>query len=206
MTFYNGWHKDNITVDFDLINGTTSAIHYDFYNETDFTFLANFTRNDTTVIKDVNFMVKASDGTIRVLPALFDSKQQAWVATSKYDSYKLPQNVTVDYVCIREESDEEREEVFREQAAQMAMIANHIYNFIEDYGEMRVVEENETSALLDFVLRKDNNNVFRCEYRVETIPFAEAETMMRTYQFAYRGRRYRYLYRNHRQLYLCCFH
>lgn len=185
MTFYNGWHKDNITVDFDLINGTTSAIHYDFYNETDFTFLANFTRNDTTVIKDVNFMVKASDGTIRVLPALFDSKQQAWVATSKYDSYKLPQNVTVDYVCIREESDEEREEVFREQAAQMAMIANHIYNFIEDYGEMRVVEENETSALLDFVLRMDDHNVFRCEYRVETIPFAEAETMMRTYQFAY---------------------
>ena len=29
MTFYNDWHKDNITVDFDLINGTTSQKHYD---------------------------------------------------------------------------------------------------------------------------------------------------------------------------------
>ena len=182
MTFYNGWHNGNITVNFDLINGTTSKKHYDFYKETDFTFLAKFTKNDPELIDDVNFLVKASDGTIRTLPALFDSKQQAWVATSKYDYVKLPQNVTVDYVCLREESDEERKESLNEQAKQMAAIANHIYNFIEEKVEMEVIEEDETSALLDFRIPETYNNY---QYRIESMPYSEAENMMRNYQFAY---------------------
>lgn len=182
MTFYNAWHEENITVDFDLINGTTSKKHYDFYTETDFTFLAKFTRNDPELINDVNFMVKASDGTIRILPALFDSKRQAWVATSKYDSYKLPQNVTVDYDYTREVSDEERMESINDMAKQMAAIANHIYNFFEEKVEMEVIEENETSALLDLTIPETYNYY---QYRIERMTYSEAETMMRNYQFAY---------------------
>lgn len=182
MTFYNDWHHDNITVDFDLINGTTSQKHYDFYHETDITFLAYFTGNDTTIIQDVDFKVKASDGTIRTLPAVFDSRRQAWVATSKYDSYKLPQNVTVDYDYILEETDEIREESIREQAASIASFANHVYNFIEDNVEMYVIEEDETSALLRYRLPGLSKD---CRYRVESIAFSEAENLMRKYQFAY---------------------
>ena len=182
MTFYNGWHEENITVDFDLINGTTSKKHYDFYSETDFTFLAKFTRNDPELVDDVNFMVKASDGTIRILPALFDSKQQAWVATSKYDSYKLPQNVTVDYDYTREVSDEERMESMNDMAKQMAAIANHIYNFFEEKVRMEVIEESETSALLGLTIPETYNYY---QYRIERMAYSEAETMMRNYQFAY---------------------
>lgn len=182
MTFYNGWHEENITVDFDLINGTTSKKHYDFYSETDFTFLAKFTRNDPELVDDVNFMVKASDGTIRILPALFDSKQQAWVATSKYDSYKLPQNVTVDYDYTREVSDEERMESMNDMAKQMAAIANHIYNFFEEKVRMEVIEESETSALLGLTIPETYNYY---QYRIERMTYSEAETMMSNYQFAY---------------------
>ena len=182
MTFYNGWHDENITVDFDLMNGTTSKKHYDFYEETDFTFLAKFTKNDPELIDDVNFMVKASDGTIRILPALFDSKQQAWVATSRYNYDKLPQNVTVDYVCLREETDEEREESINELGKQMAAIANHIYNFIEDKVKMEVIEEDESSALLNFESSEPNAYY---KYRIEKILYSEAETMMKNCQFSY---------------------
>ena len=182
MTFYNGWTRDNITVDFDLINGTTSKNYYDFYTESDFTFLAKFTRNDPELVGDVNFMVKATDGTIRILPALFDSKRQAWVATSKYNSSKLPQNVTVDYACMIENTDESREESIREQATGIAAFANHVYNFIEDNLEMNVIEEDETSALLSYRMPGLNSD---CRYHVESIAFSEAENLMRNYQFVY---------------------
>lgn len=182
MIFYNGWHEENITVDFDLINGTTSKKHYDFYSETDFTFLAKFTRNDTTVIKDVNFMVKASDGTIRILPALFDSKKQAWVATSKYYSDKLPQNVTVDYVCLREELDEEREESINELVKQMAATDNHINNFIYESTEMELIEDEEDHAVMQCYFKGMDTPL---NYRIELIYYEEAEQMMNEKQFFY---------------------
>ena len=182
MTFYNGWHKENIMVDFDLMNGTTSKKHYDFYEETDFTFLAKFTKNEPELIEDVNFMVKASDGTIRILPALFDSKQQAWVATSRYNYDKLPQNVTVDYVCLREETDEEREESINELGKQMAAIANHIYNFIEENVELSLIEENEQSALFSYEMKGLDKY---CEYLIEKMDYAEVDNMMAHYQFIY---------------------
>ena len=182
MTFYNSWHKENITVDFDLINGTTSKKHYDFYTETDFTFLAKFNRNDPELIDDVNFMVKASDGTIRILPALFDSKQQAWVATSKYDSDKLPQNVTVDYVCLREELDEEREESINELVKQMAATDNHINNFINENTEMELIEDEEDHAVMQCYFKGMDTPL---NYRIELIYYEEAEQMMNEKQFFY---------------------
>lgn len=182
MTFYNGWHEENITVDFDLINGTTSKKHYDFYSETDFTFLAKFTRNDPELVDDVNFMVKASDGTIRILPALFDSKQQAWVATSKYDSDKLPQNVTVDYVCLREELDEEREESINELVKQMAATDNHINNFINENTEMELIEDEEDHAVMQCYFKGMDTPL---NYRIELIYYEEAEQMMNEKQFFY---------------------
>lgn len=101
MTFYNGWYRENKTVEFDLINGTTSPSSYPFYTGTDFTFLADFTRNDSALIKNVSIKVLNSDGTVRTLPAVFDGKQGKWVATTKYaSSSRLPRNVMVEYELI----------------------------------------------------------------------------------------------------------
>ena len=98
MTYYNGWYKKNKTVEFDLLSGTTSPASYPFFSGTDFTFLADFTRNDSSVIKNVSIKVLNSDGTVRTLPATFDGKQNCWVATTKYSSAnRLPQNVKVEY-------------------------------------------------------------------------------------------------------------
>jgi len=182
MTFYNGFHDENITVDFDLMNGTTSKKHYDFYKETDFTFLAKFTKNDPELIDDVNFMVKASDGTIRILPALFDSKQQAWVATSRYNYDKLPQNVTVDYVCLREETDEEREESLDDLSKEMAVTANHIVNSILENTEMDLIEDEEDHAVMNCYFKDADTSV---NYRIELIYYEEAEQMMNEKQFFY---------------------
>lgn len=180
MTFYNGWHEDNITVNFDLQTGETSVKHYDFYQESDFTFIARFTKNDPYLIDDVNFMVQATDGTVRILPALYDTKQQAWVATSRYDSYKLPQNVTVDYVCLQEETDDDREAMFLDQATHMAAAANHIQNYVQDHAEVELIDETSDMALLGCYIDENNLN-----YRIEHLDFATAQEMMKKVQFDY---------------------
>lgn len=112
MLYYNPEYVGEYNIVFDLINGTTTPSSYFYFpyknwpnwyetRETEpknFTFLADFTRNDSTVIKNVNIKVLNSDGTVRTLPATFDGKQGKWVATTKYSSARrLPQNVTVEY-------------------------------------------------------------------------------------------------------------
>ena len=87
MQYYNLELDINYNIVFDLIKGTTTPSSYFYFpykewptknGETepkDFTFLANFTRNDSSLIKNVNMKVLNSDGTVRTLPAYFDGKQ-----------------------------------------------------------------------------------------------------------------------------------
>lgn len=91
---YNG-----TTVVFDEINGCTSNNTYSYApSVTDFTFVADFTSNDTTKIGDVVFKVLASDGTIRSIDAKYSESKNKWVAKATYaNSAKLPVNVTVEY-------------------------------------------------------------------------------------------------------------
>lgn len=112
MTYYNGWYKENKNVEFNLLEGTTTPTSYPFYSGTDFTFLADFTINDSTLIKNVNIKVLNSDGTVRTLPAQYDGKLSKWVATTYYSSSsKLPQNVSVEFDNLNIENiyNEERE-------------------------------------------------------------------------------------------------
>ena len=91
---YNG-----TTIVFDEINGKTSNNTYSYAPSiTDFTFVADFTSNDTTKIGDVVFKVLASDGTIRSIDAKYSESKNKWVAKATYaNSAKLPVNVTVEY-------------------------------------------------------------------------------------------------------------
>lgn len=91
---YNG-----TTIVFDEINGKTSNNTYSYAPSiTDFTFVADFTSNDTTKIGDVVFKVLASDGTIRSIDAKYSESKNKWVAKATYaNSANLPVNVTVEY-------------------------------------------------------------------------------------------------------------
>ena len=84
---------------FDQVNGTTNPPYY--YNlkegENDFTFIAKFSRNDTTLIKDLEFKILCEDRKIHSINGIFDSEENGWIARANFDSYGLPINVTVDY-------------------------------------------------------------------------------------------------------------
>ncbi len=84
---------------FDQVNGTTNPPYYYNYKEGehDFTFIAKFDRNDTTLIKDLEFKILCEDRKIHSINGIFDSEENGWIARAIFDSYGLPINVTVDY-------------------------------------------------------------------------------------------------------------
>ena len=183
MSYYNGLHNKNIDVEFNLLEGVATPSSYPFYTATDFTFLADFTRNDTTLIKDVNIKVLNSDGTVRTLPAMFDGKQNRWVASTRYSSAnKLPRNVAVEYDFFPADvSDEEREESILDQATILVNNANKIYQYYMDDVEMTVLEDSDDAILLDCKFDDTTSALLR----IENMDYVEAQRMMEEVQFIY---------------------
>lgn len=95
MSFYNGWLKKNVEVNFDLQNKTIDASSYMFYTTTDITFAADLTNNDTTVVSDVIIRVYTDQNNWRNLNAAYNAKTDRWVAVSQFSSSELPVGVDV---------------------------------------------------------------------------------------------------------------
>ena len=86
---------------FDFESPTTKEQTYWYWPQyPDFTFMVDFTRNDTSLISGVSLHVKTSSGSIVRIPAFYDEKKAKWVAMKKFDSNSLPLNlsVTFDYM------------------------------------------------------------------------------------------------------------
>ena len=85
---------------FDFQNPQTSYSPYWYWpNYPDFTFLVDFTRNDTTVISDVELHILLSNNKVKTLKPTFDKKLNCWVATHKFGSYDLPTTVNVTFAA-----------------------------------------------------------------------------------------------------------
>lgn len=98
--------------------GTTYELTFDFLNPSDqeefyiyyiynknFTFTIDFTDNDTTKVSNVILYVKTADGMWTPLDAVYDVKQNLWVAEGEFGNMYdgvLPVNVCVDYVLNTE--------------------------------------------------------------------------------------------------------
>ena len=66
----------------------------------DFTFIIDMSENDTTKVSDVALYVYTTDGAKRRLPAIYDEQLGKFVASSSFDMYSLPVNVSVDVKYI----------------------------------------------------------------------------------------------------------
>ncbi len=93
MSYLNGWNHTNISVVFDFETGKTSSNSYSFYQNTDFTFVADLTDNDPAKVKKVIIFVYTENDEVRTLNATYDKKLQKWVATDFFSSGALPVNV-----------------------------------------------------------------------------------------------------------------
>ena len=141
---YNGH-----TITFDNKTGTTSSSSYSYAPSLhDFTFLADFTKNDTTLIKNVNIKVKNTDGTVRTLPTIFDTNKNVWVATTKYEnSSRLPQNVKVeyDYLGVPEYEDERVDAEYTNIQTSMDLLDS----YTEDNCSVEVIKDEEDVVIFN---------------------------------------------------------
>ncbi len=100
MSFYNGWLNRNVEVVFDFSSNSTSSPSYMFYTKTNVTFVIDFSKNDSTLVSNVNLIVRTDKGNDLKLPATYDQNLCKWVAVKEFGSYELPVNISVDYVSL----------------------------------------------------------------------------------------------------------
>lgn len=96
MSYYNYATGKNVELVFDFKTKQTSANSYLFYT-TDFTFVTDFTNNDSALISDVSLFVFTSGGEVRKLRPVYNGNKDRWVANDTFDMYNLPVNVSLDY-------------------------------------------------------------------------------------------------------------
>ena len=195
MIYYNQEFDENYNIVFDLISGKTTPSYYYYFpykdwpgwwmtyetEAKDFTFLADFTNNDSTQIKDVNIKVLNSDGTIRTLPATYDGKKNCWVANTKYsNTSRLPKNATIEYSIISNKA-YNNEESFDDQVLSIINSASSIIQYENDNVTYSVIDEDGSS--FSFEIKKENEII--CRAKVELMDFSTACTGMSSYQYDY---------------------
>lgn len=181
MTYYNGWYNENKTVEFNLVKGTTSPSSYPFYSGTDFTFLADFTRNDSTLIRNVNIKVLNSDGTVRILPAIFDGKLNKWVATTNYSSSsRLPQNVKIEYDYMPINSIINNEEGENDVVVNLLNFSDGMEQFVDGNYQLEIVEDNAKQCFVNCNINGLEDTYY---YKVIELKYNEAVLLFDKYQF-----------------------
>lgn len=168
---YNG-----TTVVFDEINGSTSNITYSYApSVTDFTFVADFTSNDTTKIGDVVFKVLASDGTIRSIDAKYSESKNKWVAMATYaDSKKLPVNVTAEYVykCNYYFLDKERTQNEKEKILE---ICNNFATQLKDNNLSQTIDKDSMLRAEYIIANNDAVDMEIISLNCDNLPFDKSD-------------------------------
>ena len=113
MSFYNGWLRKTVKVDWDMIEKKVNPASYMFYTTTDFTFTISFTVNNSEKVTGVQLIVYKNNNSYDILNAQYNEKKQIWVASQRYSSWALPTAVKVKYLIdgqlqiVSEDKDDE---------------------------------------------------------------------------------------------------
>lgn len=172
---YNG-----TTIVFDEINGNTSNNTYSYApSVTDFTFVADFTSNDTAKIGDVVFKVLASDGTIRSIDAKYSESKKKWVAKANYgDSNKLPINATAKYSLLMPKIESKWQ--LDDEILALDTICGIIQKETNDKVSFTLVEDEDNYALYSY-----NFNDKSLKFSVEVLDYANSISRLKEKQFEY---------------------
>ena len=196
IIYYNREFDNTYNIVFDYKAGTTSDSYYYFYpfkyddwwqrddkEDKSFTFTADFTVNDPEKIKNVDFKILASDGSVRTLPGSFDNAKHAWVATSKYSSNRLPVNVALDYDMLVA-SGTNHENGLMDQGNSLVNLSSQISQYLQ--SKVTATKVSEDAKSLAFNLNVTVGNIpVPFLGKIEEINFTDVQTLMSTQQFNY---------------------
>lgn len=174
MSFYNDWLQDVVRVIFDYENGTTSNNSYSFYKDTDFTFVADLSINDTIRVRDVEFLIKMTKGYWTALNGLFDENLQKWVAVGHFRSDDLPVNVVLD---IDYDDIIEGDRQYLDDALDNLTLAineqKKLVNMIDSVYEDNSDETEEILQKIKNLLANDNDDVKQIENLINQLDLGD---------------------------------
>lgn len=124
-------------------------------NYPDFTFLIDLSENDTTKVSDVTLYVHTTDGDSRILPAVYDGKLNRFVATSSFDMYSLPVNISLDYYYNESTSIDDLERS-NDEYSNIENVFAKLESYINDYYEINTIRDDELIAMFDVIDSKTN--------------------------------------------------
>lgn len=173
---------NNTNIIFDHLNGRNTANSYSYVpGNTDFTFIADFTENNPEKISNVVIRILASDGTVRSIPAEYNSITGNWIVQTKFaDSNKLPVNATAEFQPLiltsiyNNNRDTDDENYFNEESTK---ILNSFVN-----GESFVLEEQKDCQIISVIPQGEINSerigIERLEYNRLKTEFNEFPTFI----------------------------
>lgn len=147
------------TIVFDQLERRNSVSNYSYApSVTDFTFLAEFTKNDPDLIQDLKFIVLLSDGSKKILSSEYNATKNIWVAKANFsDTKRLPVNVKVNYMDIPKTliADPERFE------SENSFINSCIDEYISSIKKSSIKVVNETENKYEVIFKQaDNDSLF----------------------------------------------
>ena len=164
MSFYNAYLCRNVEVVFDLQKASSSASSYSFYQPTPFTFIADLSNNDTTVVNDVYIHVYTSDEKVTSLRANYNEEHQCWMAMQEFTAHNLPVNVnvSVDYNSPLEYDEEYANEAIASTKEEIAQIRLQSQSIDELYDELNNeigkdnIDLDAVQTIVEAIIKQEN--------------------------------------------------
>ena len=156
------------TIVFDQIERRNSTNSYSYAPSiNDFTFIAEFTKNDAELIQNLEFVVLLSDGSKKTLSSEFSETKGKWIANAKFaDTKRLPVNVKVVYDEISETNPCDNE-MKREMDNALDYVLEDLY---ETFSKSQIEflkntnDELVFSAILEGTQHKEYFHITRLNY------------------------------------------
>ena len=168
------------TIVFDQIEGTTNTNTYTYVpSVTDFTFIAKFTKNDTTLVKNLEFKVYTSDGTMRKIPGTFSSRHNAWIGESSFsDSNRLPINIAVNYSNILLSAN--LSDQMGEEQLLMQECYNHIEQTLADKAIVTLLPSDEDMVVCEMTSEGMQGSI---QFSIEELDYEQSLALVDAVQF-----------------------
>mgnify|MGYP002624838457 CR=1 FL=1 len=179
---------------FDFLNPSNKEENYIYYiYNKKFTFTIDFTNNDTTKVSNVVLYVKTAKSGWHPLEAIYDAKQDKWVAAGEFGNMydgDLPVNVSVDYVIsyraktdVTESFDAEVELIDGLRRNAISLGENLQFELIEDQDSLTVFNVKIPDSGLSGI------------YRIQILDYENVKELLSQKQFDFEESEngYRYL-------------
>lgn len=159
-----------------------SPIYWYWPNYPDFTFIVDFTNNDTTVIDNVVLYVYTSDGKSINLVPTYDEKIDRYVASAKFYSGALPVNVNTSfYLITRSKTDVSN--TFTEEVAILDEMHDDAINNAEnlaDYLQLSMVLDEDSTSVFE-IITPDKGKIGT--YKIEVLNYQAILSRIKSEQF-----------------------